>query len=65
MSSNGYSSSVPLMENFVGGKFQTSNGPIIGNVTNPATGQVLRQVPGSLKEEVCPSGIHQVIVIFE
>jgi len=52
MSSNGYSSSVPLMENFVGGKFQTSNGPIIGNVTNPATGQVLRQVPGSLKEEV-------------
>ncbi|EME29278.1 methylmalonate-semialdehyde dehydrogenase [Galdieria sulphuraria] len=51
-STNGYQSTIPLMQNFVNGKFETSKGPIIGDVTNPATGEVLKQVPGSLKEEV-------------
>eukprot|EP00871_Galdieria_phlegrea_P000848 jgi/Galph1/1764/GphlegSOOS_G440.1 len=51
-SSNGYQENIPLVPNFINGNFVNSKGPIIGDVTNPATGQVLRKVPGSTKEEV-------------
>ncbi|KAK4525239.1 hypothetical protein GAYE_SCF09G3146 [Galdieria yellowstonensis] len=43
---------LPVVHNFVGGKFVASQGPIIQTVTNPATGESLQSVPSTTKQEV-------------